>query len=385
MNNTHKRINVYLGHPAHFHLYKNVIKNLKNDGYEVDVLIKKKENLEQLLQNSGILYHNILREGRKDTKLGMGLGVVKRMWRLLGFVIRRRPLLLTGTSVENSYIGPLMRIPVVYCGEDDAAVIPLQAKMCYPGANTILTPDVCDDGKWNNKTTSYPSYHELAYLHPNHFTPSADMVREQGINPDKPYAIMRFVKLKANHDDNVQGINLQVALRLIEIMKPHMDIYITSERPLEPELEPYRIQINPIYMHDVMAYASLYIGDSQTMAMEAAVLGVPAIRFNDFVGKIGVMAELEDGKLNGKRIPCYNLGIGILASEKDAVERLCNTVQEIMAIQPAERKELWQARRQKMLAEKIDYATFLTWFIEHYPHSAEEVKTATCDFWQRFK
>ena len=385
MNNTHKRINVYLGHPAHFHLYKNVIKNLKNDGYEVDVLIKKKENLEQLLQNSGILYHNILREGRKDTKLGMGLGVVKRMWRLLGFVIRRRPLLLTGTSVENSYIGPLMRIPVVYCGEDDAAVIPLQAKMCYPGANTILTPDVCDDGKWNNKTTSYPSYHELAYLHPNHFTPSADMVREQGINPDKPYAIMRFVKLKANHDDNVQGINLQVALRLIEIMKPHMDIYITSERPLEPELEPYRIQINPIYMHDVMAYASLYIGDSQTMAMEAAVLGVPAIRFNDFVGKIGVMAELEDGKLNGKRIPCYNLGIGILASEKDAVERLCNTVQEIMAIQPAERKELWQARRQKMLAEKIDYAKFLTWFIEHYPHSAEEVKTATCDFWQRFK
>jgi predicted glycosyltransferase len=138
-------------------------------------------------------------------------------------------------------------------------------------------------------------------------------------------------------------------------------------------------------MHDVMAYASLYIGDSQTMAMEAAVLGVPAIRFNDFVGKIGVMAELEDGKLNGKRIPCYNLGIGILASEKDAVERLCNTVQEIMAIQPAKRKELWQARRQKMLAEKIDYAKFLTWFIENYPSSAEEVKTATCDFWQRFK
>lgn len=385
MNNTEKRINIYLGHPAHFHLYKNVIKNLKSDGYEVDVLIKKKENLEQLLKNSGIPYHNILREGRKDSKFGMGLGVVKRMWRLLGFVIRRRPLLLTGTSVENSYIGPLMRIPVVYCGEDDAAVIPLQAKMCYPGANTILTPNVCDDGKWNSKTTSYPSYHELAYLHPNHFTPSADIVREQGINPDKPYAIMRFVKLKANHDDNVQGINLQVALRLIEIMKPHMDIYITSERPLEPELEPFRIQINPIYMHDVMAYASLYIGDSQTMAMEAAVLGVPAIRFNDFVGKIGVMAELEDGELNGKRIPCYNLGIGILASEKDAVERLCKTVQEVMAMQPAKRKELWQARRQKMLAEKIDYAKFLTWFIENYPSSAEQIQKADVAFWEKFK
>lgn len=395
MSNTHKRINVYLGHPAHFHLYKNVIKNLKSDGYEVDVLIKKKENLEQLLKNSGIPYHNILREGRKDSKFGMGLGVVKRMWRLLGFVIRRRPLLLTGTSVENSYIGPLMRIPVVYCGEDDAAVIPLQAKMCYPGADTILTPDVCDDGKWNGKTTSYPSYHELAYLHPNHFTPSADIVREQGINPNKPYAIMRFVKLKANHDDNVQGINLQVALRLIEIMKPHMDIYITSERPLEPELESYRIQINPIYMHDVMAYASLYIGDSQTMAAEAGVLGVPFVRFNDFVGRIGYLRELED---------IYELGYGIHATpladnspirradgteQPSGVEQLYSCVEQLVAMPAEQRRTVFAVRREKMLADKIDCAKFLTWFIENYPASAEQTKNAnaTSDitFWQQFK
>ena len=35
------RVLVYMGHPAHFHLYKNVIKGLKEDGNEVDVLIKK--------------------------------------------------------------------------------------------------------------------------------------------------------------------------------------------------------------------------------------------------------------------------------------------------------------------------------------------------------
>ena len=46
------RVLVYMGHPAHFHLYKNVINGLKEEGNEVDVLIKKKENLEKLLQNS---------------------------------------------------------------------------------------------------------------------------------------------------------------------------------------------------------------------------------------------------------------------------------------------------------------------------------------------
>lgn len=379
------KVVVYLGHPAHFHLYKNVIKNLKKDGHTVEVLIKKKENLEQLLQNSGIPYHNILREGRKDTKLGMGLGALKRMWRELVFCIKQKPDLLTGTSVENSYVGPLLRIPVVYCGEDDAHVIPLQAKVCYPGASVVLTPDTCDDGKWAKKTTKYPSYHELAYLHPNHFTPSAEIVREQGIDPEKPYAIMRFVKLKANHDDNIKGINKEVAMRLIEIMKPHMDIYITSERPLEPELEPYRIKINPIYMHDVMAFASLYIGDSQTMAMEACTMGVPSIRFNDFVGKIGVMAELEDGNLLGEQVPCYNLGIGIKASEAGAVEKLYKTVEEIVAMPEKKRLATWKERKERMLADKIDYAKFLTWLIENYPASAKEAKQADKAFWNRFK
>lgn len=379
------KIVVYLGHPAHFHLYKNVIRNLKNNGHEVEVLIKKKENLEQLLQNSGIPYHNILREGRKDTKIGMGLGALKRMWRELIFCIKHKPDLLTGTSVENSYVGPLLRLPVVYCGEDDAAVIPMQAKICYPGASAVLTPDTCDDGKWAKKTTKYPSYHELAYLHPNHFTPSKDIVREQDINPDKPYAIMRFVKLKANHDDNIKGINKEVAMRLIELMKPKMNIYITSERPLEPELEPYRIKINPIYMHDVMAFASLYIGDSQTMAMEAAVLGVPSIRFNDFVGRIGVMAELEDGHLNDESVPCYHLGIGIKASESGSVDKLYAEVQHLMAMDGEERKKEWAERRNRMLADKIDYAKFLTWYLENWPNSEKETKNADKEFWKRFK
>jgi len=34
----------------------------------------------------------------------------------------------------------------------------------------------------------------------------------------------------------------------------------------------------------VLAFADLYLGDSQTMATEAALLGTPAIRSNSFVG-----------------------------------------------------------------------------------------------------
>ena len=38
----------------------------------------------------------------------------------------------------------------------------------------------------------------------------------------------------------------------------------------------------------------MYIGDSQSMAIEAALLGTPGIRFNDFNNKIGHLNELKN-------------------------------------------------------------------------------------------
>ena len=172
------------------------------------------------------------------------------------------------------------------------------------------------------------------------------------------------------------GINTEIAQRLIDILAPNGTIYITSERPLEPQFEKYRIRINPLDMHHVMAFASLYIGDSQTMAAEAGVLGVPFVRFNDFVGRIGYLRELED---------VYQLGFGIKASAPGSVDQLCKRVEEIVEMKAEERQQVYQSRRQKMLDEKIDCARFLTWFIENYPGSVAETKNADSSFWDRFK
>jgi hypothetical protein len=45
------------------------------------------------------------------------------------------------------------------------------------------------------------------------------------------------------------------------------------------------------------------------------------------------------------------------------------------------------ARREQMLRDKIDYAKFLTWFIENYPASAKETKDNQQNeaFWSQFK
>lgn len=342
---------VYLGHPAHFHNYKNTIAALKQHGHTVEILIKKKDVLEDLLQNSGLAYHNILEEGRSNSKAGILWGIVKRAWRLNQFCRKFQPDVLTGSSVENSWIGPLWHIPVISIGEDDEAVVPNYARLTYPGASVILCPTTCDCGRWNDKAVKYQGYQELGYLHPDNFSPDKAVV-EKYFSINQPYFLMRFSGLKAHHDVGVRGINNTIAQRLIEMLEPYGKVFITSERSLGAELEQYRIAINPLDIHHVMAFADLYLGDSQTMAAEAGVLGVPFIRFNDFVGRIGYLDELENR---------YQLGFGIRPDEED---KLYKTVDRLLKM--PNRRSVFQERRIVMLSEKINFAEFLTHFIETY-------------------
>lgn len=353
------KILFHLGHPAHFHLFKNVITGLKAKNHHVIIVIKKKDVLEDLLKSSGFDYFNILPEGRKNNKISIAIGQLKQDWMLLKLCRKHKPDILAGTSVAISHVGKLLGIPSINLNEDDAEVVPLYAKLAYPWADKIVAPKVCSTGKWSYKTITYPGYHELAYLHPNHFTPSKDVVQKYFLEEGK-YFIIRFAQLTAHHDDGVKGINREIAMKIINLLLPHGKIYITSERKLEPEFEQYRIKIDPKDMHHVMAYCSLYIGDSQTMAAEAGVLGVPFIRFNDFVGRISYLDELENK---------YKLGYGITT---DKVAELYSTIK--ILIKTKNIKDIFQKRREKMLSEKIDLSLFLTWFIENYPKSAEEIK-----------
>ena len=175
-----------LGHPAHFHLYKNSILSLKSKGHEVFILNKKKDVLDDLLQRSGFAYHNILPEGRTDSKAGIIYSLIKRDLRLLKFCLSNHCDLLIGSAVEITHIGKLLNIPSICVSEDDFDVVPQFSKLAYPFATAIFAPAVCKTGKWIGKTVSYEGYHELAYLHPDNFIPDKNVVRKY-FNPDEPY------------------------------------------------------------------------------------------------------------------------------------------------------------------------------------------------------
>lgn len=357
------KILFYLGHPAHYHLFKNIITTLKDNNHDIIVLIKKKDILEYLLKQSNIDFINILPEGRKDGRLGIAIGLIKRDWKIFWLCKKKRPDIMVGTSTEITHVGKLLNIPSIVVNEDDYDAVALFSKLGYPWASNILAPVSCptgpDNNDWERKTIHYQGFHELAYLHPDIFKPSKNILQEQ-IDFSKPYVVLRFAKLTAHHDEGKTGITVNIAEKIIRLLKPKYNIYITSERELEPEFEPYRIAVDPIYIHHILFYADMYIGDSQTMAAEAAVLGTPSLRFNDFVGKLGYLEELEHK---------YGLTYGIKTSEPG---KLYLEIQELTSIPDI--KKVWQDRQYKMLSDKINVAAFMAWFIENFPSSVGVMK-----------
>jgi len=360
-------VGVVMGHPAHFHYFKYAIHSLRSKNIEVHIAINKKDILEDLLINEGFDY-TVIRGKRSNGFLGLLKSLIVTEIKLLSFIRRKKIQLLIGITF-SFFARRVAGIDVIVFNEDDADVVPKFVKLTYPNANYVMSPVVCNNGKWEYKSIKYHGYQKLAYLHPNQFTPQKEIV-EQYFKLDKPYFLIRFAQLTAHHDHNIKGIDTEIARKIIEILKPHGKIFITSERALEPEFESYRLNINPLDIHHVMAFATLFVGDSQSMSAESGLLGVPFVRFNDFVGRIGYLNELEH---------VYELGYGI---KTDNTEKLLSTISNIIHMK--DRTEKFASNRKNMLRDKIDVTAFYVWFVENYPESVCVMKNNP-EYQYRFK
>ncbi|MDD3582333.1 MAG: hypothetical protein PHW74_15120 [Desulfobacca sp.] len=337
---------IYLGHPAQYHFFKNIIKNLQKD-HQVSYLIKTKEVLEPLLRGDKVEYKNILPEGRKSTKIGVIMGLVKREVKVLREALRFRPDLMLGTDPSVAHIGKLLRVSTLTVLEDDVHVIYDLAQITFPFTTLIVAPESCDCGKWNYKKISYAGYMKLAYLHPNHF---------QSAPPEnQKTALIRLSNLDAFHDVGIKGFDEDLLGQIIKRLADDFNILLSSEKPMGPSFDDYVLRINPNDIHRVLSRTSILISDSQSMTMEAAMLGIPSIRFNDFAGRIGVLEELEHK---------YQLTYGIKPVNP---EKLIQTLESLLST--PDLNEEFQKRRMKMLEDKIDVTSFFTWLIENYPYS----------------
>ena len=139
--------------------------------------------------------------------------------------------------------------------------------------------------RWKKKRVLYPSYHELAYLHPNNFVPDLNILRKYNLE-EKNYVVVRFSSLNAHHDAGKTGLSNALWEEIESLCKGFTTVF-----SIEGEMSH---QISPWDMHHILAFSKMIISDSQTMTVESAVLGVPSIRINSFFDRCSVLDELEN-------------------------------------------------------------------------------------------
>lgn len=327
-------------HPHFVHFFKNVILQLGKNN--VTITCQDSGIIVELLQQIGFNYIII---GRKyPTLIKKAYGQILYFIKYLKIINTKKITHVLGMSPAVSLAAKLSGAKMYFFDDDDSDVQPLTKKLTIPLADFIITPKCLEFENYGKKHFTYMGYQELSYLAPAYFSPDISVINKYGLEPDA-YFVLRFNNFHAHHDIGHGGIPEEVKERLIKLLMSFGQVYITSEGTLNKKYEKYQLKVNPVEIHHVLAFARMYIGDSQTMTSEAAVLGTPAIRCNTFKGKIAYLKDLEEK---------YQLTYAFLPSE---AELMLEKVKLLLT--QGNLKQTWKTRKETMLSEMVDVNEYI--------------------------
>ncbi|KUG20128.1 hypothetical protein ASZ90_010137 [hydrocarbon metagenome] len=347
------RIGIFLNTPAQVHFYGNIIKELKKRGHETFLLARNYGETLDLLKESNTPYYQYSRP--PASKYGKMCRLPFDIFKAFAYLKKCDVDLVTGFGAYDAYTAALLKVPSIVFTDSEFTVnttsYTIQYRLTEPFINVVITPESFRQDL-GPKHVRVRSFKELAYLHPRYYTPDNSVYELLNIPEGDDYAVLRFNAFDAVHDLGINGFDSNAKIRLVDALREYGHVFISVEGSLPSALKPYVLNIPKKRIHDVLYYAKLLVTDTQTMATEAALLGTPTIRCNEFVGNNDMSNFIE---LEQKYRLMYNFAAPIESMQK-ATE----------LIQQDGLKEEWRARREKLLAEKVNITDYMVSFFERY-------------------
>ncbi|BBL65281.1 DUF354 domain-containing protein [Methanosarcina mazei] len=337
------RIIIDIGHPKDVNVFRNVILALEENGHEVKIVSRAKENIKKILEEFGFqgefgpYYKNII---------GKAFGLVHNDLWLYNIARKFRPdIFISQGSPYSAHVSRLLGKPHLAYIDTEIAVPAI--KLMLPFTDKVYT-SLSFYTDLGPKQERFNGYYELAYLHPKYFKPNPEIKKKYDLDE---YIILRLSALAAHHDLNATGLNFKTEEELCEYvnqLEKYAKVKISSETTEWQIIRDRQLKNDPKDLHDLIFYSSLCIGEGATMVSEAAILGVPSIYISNT--QRGYLNELEEK---------YGLAYTVQRREeglKKAYEILENKSY----------KNEWILKREKMLNEKTDVVDFMVETVEAY-------------------
>lgn len=354
-------MNIIIGitHPKHIHMFKHFIWLMEARGHKTLCLVNDKELVSFFLEQYGF---NSIYIGKNKAKLSAKLMQIPGLLlKTLLISLSFKPDMYIGQAFMHfAYVSRLLRKPFLIL--EDTEVAKQLHRFVIPFSDVVFTTSYFQRSL-GRKEIKLKCNYELFYLHPGYFKPNPEALGFFDLKPGDKFTIVRFVSWEAYHDIGISGLSKENKIKAVETFAKHGRVLLSSETDPPEELKQYQVKIMPDKMHDLMYYATLYYGESATMAAESACLGTPSIYLDEH-GR-GYTDEMEE---------LYGLLYNYKTSEQDQFDSIAKGDE---LLQKQDIKAEWQHKRELMLKDKLDINAFLVWFVEEYPGSEKQLRLDT--------
>ncbi|RLC74470.1 MAG: hypothetical protein DRI61_16555, partial [Chloroflexi bacterium] len=285
-------------HYPHINFYKHAIKALAEKKINVHVTLRPRGNLVSISQKECPNVPFVLIGQHAKNLFGKMLDMIGRDILFLFYLKKAKCNAGTAAgSISLSHASFLLRVPSIIFVDDVEYRSPNYLVM--PFATWFVVPKCITTGGKN--LLKYAGFKELAYLHPNHFTPNKKALEPYNLDPyeyvfirEVSSASLNYQKMKMGRLskilDYLKQKDLKIVLSiedksLIDLFKDHC---IILKEPVED-------------IHSLLSFAHFTISSGDSMARESCLVGTPAIytggrdmAINNELIKRSCMFKVED-------------------------------------------------------------------------------------------
>lgn len=270
------RLLIETHHPAHIHFFKYAIGEWLRRGDEVLVLGRDRDVMKQLLAAYSTIPSVIATQIGKNNQFPLR-EMLERQIAVAKHITQFRPDVMLSLMGSYAQSAALFAVPNVIF--TDSEFQHTNHRIAHPFADRIYTPR-CFTKDLGKKQRRYDGYHELAFLHPNRYTPNREVLNDLGGVSPGEYLIVRVSAWDTLHDVGQQGFGSAFD-EFMEAALKRYKVFVVPERGLLAERwQEHRLHLSPERFHDALAFARFVVTEGASTAAEAACLGVPSLYLN---------------------------------------------------------------------------------------------------------
>jgi uncharacterized protein len=289
------KILIDIKHPAQLNLFKELAKDLNNDGWEITISFLKRGKLPKIIAAEYPGFKTLPIGSSKGTQWSIiWNGNIVRTIHFLYLIIKNRyDICIAASSIPLALASRIMFTPIIQFYDD-----PERKKVNAINAllsDQLFFPPIVNT---TSKISTFNCLKEWSYLSPNYYQPNLKVLEKFNLTP-KEYIFIREVSNKSfNYFQQEDAIICSYAKNIDTPTKVILSLEDKSIKHKFPQH--WTILEEPVEdIHSLIYFSKLVVSSGDSMAREGAMLGVPSVycgyrdmKANTMLMELGLLQHL---------------------------------------------------------------------------------------------